>query len=57
MIGIEVAGAVVRHDPLRREGWDWTDRAFGEITLYGAACDRAANGSPVVTARVGCNAR
>ncbi|MEW5740878.1 MAG: vWA domain-containing protein [Myxococcota bacterium] len=26
------------------EGWEWLDRANGELTLHGVACDRVANG-------------
>jgi hypothetical protein len=53
-IDIVLDGAPVRRDTARAEGWDWTDREFGEITFFGAACERAAAASARVTARVGC---
>lgn len=50
-----VDGVPLPRDPSRMNGWDWTDAAFGELTLFGPACDRAiANPNIVVTARVGC---
>lgn len=39
-IAITAGGATVPLDPAHRDGWDWSDRAFGEITFFGAACDR-----------------
>ncbi len=39
-IAITASGATVPLDPTHRDGWDWSDRAFGEITFFGAACDR-----------------
>ncbi len=40
-ITVRAGGAPVPRDPTRRDGWDWTDRDYGEVTLFGPACDRA----------------
>jgi hypothetical protein len=54
-IALSASGAPVPFDPSRRDGWDWTDRAFGEITLFGAACERViASRATEVLATVGC---
>ena len=53
-IDIEIDGRLVSRDATRVEGWDWTDRDFGEITFYGMACARAASAVVNVRARVGC---
>ena len=56
-IAIRYGSVEVPYDPTRLNGWDWTDRAFGEITLFGAACDGAiAARSTTVTAVVSCGA-
>lgn len=54
-IVIELDGAPVSRDPQHREGWDWTDVGFGEITFYGDACTVASTNGARVSARVGCN--
>ena len=38
-ITVEVDGVTIPRDPTRRNGWDWTDRGYGEVTLFGAACE------------------
>lgn len=56
-IVLSAGGAVVPADPSRRNGWDWTDRAFGEITLFGPACDNViAARTTEVVANVVCEA-
>jgi hypothetical protein len=51
-ITIEIGGTVVPRDESHRSGWDWADRVYGVITLYGTACERAA--SKPVAANVRC---
>ena len=51
-ISIALDGTTIPRDETRMNGWDWTDRAFGEITLFGAACAQAAVGTPAVVATV-----
>lgn len=53
-IDIEVNGRTVTRDAMRVEGWDWTDREFGEITFFGTACAEASTPNAQVRARVGC---
>ncbi len=45
-----VGGDVITPGP---NGWEWTDQANGELTLRGAACDRAAAGV-VASALIEC---
>jgi hypothetical protein len=56
-ISIDVGGVQVIRDPLRRDGWDWVDRSYGQIALFGKACDRVARGGieGVVKATVACD--
>ncbi len=42
---LRVAGATVPRDPTRTNGWDLTDEAAGEVTLFGPACDLLADGA------------
>ncbi len=56
-IEIELDGAPLARDTARADGWDWTDRDFGEITLFGPACARATATTVRVQARVGCRDR
>jgi hypothetical protein len=53
-IDVDLDGARVPRDPARREGWDWTDRDYGELTFYGRACDSAQRASARVQATVRC---
>ena len=54
-IAITAGGAAVALDATHRDGWDWTDRAFGEITFFGAACERViASRATEVQATVEC---
>ena len=53
-IDVELQGVLSPRDAARVDGWDWTDRDFGELTFFGAACERAAREGAVVRARVGC---
>ena len=54
-IAISAGGATVPLDPTHRDGWDWSDRAFGEITFFGAACERViASRATEVLATVEC---
>jgi hypothetical protein len=53
-ITILVNGVAAVRDETRANGWDWTDRALGEITLFGPACPADASLSTRVSARVAC---
>lgn len=53
-IDVDVDGARVPRDPTRREGWDWSDRDYGELTFYGRACEVAQRDSARVQATVRC---
>ncbi len=51
---VRAAGVEVPRDTSRRDGWDWTDRDYGELTLFGAACERVFEGSQTLEAVVAC---
>ncbi len=53
-IDIDLDGARVPRDPARAEGWDWSDRDYGEVTFYGQACERARRDNARVQATVRC---
>lgn len=53
---MQINGVTVPRDTSRINGWDWTDRAGGELTLFGAACPSDATPNSVVTATVVCRA-
>jgi hypothetical protein len=55
-ITIEVGGAQVQRDTTRRNGWDWIDKTYGQVALFGAACALASSGgaSSVLKATVAC---
>lgn len=54
-IEVKLGGVVVPHDPDGKDGWAWSDRVNGELTLYGSACDRAAaSEDPAVEGKVLC---
>lgn len=53
-ITLRLGGAVIPRDTARANGWDWTDRTLGELTLFGAACPLSASPSTVVNATVEC---
>ncbi|MBX3233898.1 MAG: VWA domain-containing protein [Labilithrix sp.] len=40
-ITVNVAGFDVPRDPDHEGGWDWIDREFGQLQLFGAACAAA----------------
>ncbi len=54
-VSITVNGVAIPRDTARVNGWDWTDRAFGELTLFGAACPSDASPSTIVDATVACH--
>jgi hypothetical protein len=56
-IDVELNATIVPRDTTRTEGWDWTDREFGELTFFGGACARASMPAARVNARVGCRDR
>lgn len=51
---LDVEGVPVMRDPTRVQGWDVTNAATGEITLYGLACERVSQGADRVTGLVLC---
>jgi von Willebrand factor type A domain len=53
-IVVRAGDAVIRRDTTRRDGWDWTDRDYGELTLFGTACERALMNSQAPDATVRC---
>lgn len=42
-IEVQIDGVRVPRDPTHENGWDWNDPSFGQIMLFGPACDRLAN--------------
>lgn len=56
-IDVEWNGVRLPRDESRREGWDWTDRDYGEITFFGQTCERFIESSGTITATVRCRAR
>ncbi len=53
-IAVRAGGVLVPRDAARRDGWDWTDRPYGEITLFGPACERSVAASRALEATVAC---
>jgi len=53
-ISVRVGGVEVSRDAARRDGWDWTDVAYGELTLFGPACDRVLGSVEPLEATVAC---
>ncbi len=55
-IHLDLGTQELPRDTSRTNGWDVTDRAAGEITLFGTACDRVARDpAPALTVRYGCD--
>jgi hypothetical protein len=42
-IEVQIDGVTIPRDPTHTNGWDWNDPSFGQIALFGAACDGLAN--------------
>ncbi len=40
-IEVVVANGSIPRDPTHTEGWDWIDQAYGQLQLFGTACDTA----------------
>jgi hypothetical protein len=55
-ISVEIDGSPVARDTSHRNGWDWVDQAYGTMTFFGPACDRAsaAGKAPQVAGVVRC---
>ncbi|MBX3271780.1 MAG: VWA domain-containing protein [Sandaracinaceae bacterium] len=53
VVEVSVGGMTVPHDPTRESGWDWTGPGRAQISLFGAACDRATGGA-AVRANIAC---
>ncbi len=51
---LDVEGVPVARDPTRQQGWDVTNAATGEITLFGLACERVSQGADRVIGLVQC---
>jgi hypothetical protein len=43
-ITIDVNGVSIKRDTKRGNGWDWVDQSYGQVALFGAACDAALRG-------------
>jgi hypothetical protein len=56
-ISVKIDGVTILRDQTKQNGWDWVDQGFGEIALFGTACDRAQTGSPKITGAVSCELR
>ncbi len=56
-VTLRAGGAVVPHDPARRDGWAWSDPARGQVTLYGPACARLSGHTLALEGAVTCTAR
>ncbi|MBL8608255.1 MAG: VWA domain-containing protein [Myxococcales bacterium] len=57
-ITITINGVPIPRDPTRQNGWEWIDRDFGEIALFGSACAALtpeAGPTPAVAANVRCD--
>lgn len=56
-ITIDVGGVPVFRDPTHSNGWDWVDKNYGQIALYGEACTRVERGGGLgaVKATVQCD--
>ena len=55
-IHVELNSVEVPRDPSHTNGWDVTDRAAGEITLFGPVCDGIAHDPmPNIRVRLGCD--
>ena len=52
---LNVEGVPVARDPERLQGWDVTNAATGEITLYGLACERVSQGADRVIGLAECS--
>lgn len=56
-ITLEIGGVPVPRDVSRQNGWDWVDKDYGQLSLFGPACDDATNDagtSVTVTGVVRC---
>lgn len=54
-IRLSANGSPLSRDTDHRDGWDWTDPNYGEITLFGATCDRVVAANARLEAQVGCH--
>lgn len=52
LIDVSINGRLVSRDPTHLDGWDWIDREYGQLQLFGSAC--AAATSVNVDATVVC---
>jgi hypothetical protein len=53
-ITVHVGATEVPRDPSRRNGWDWTDADYGELTLFGPACEQVLDAPRSLEATVAC---
>lgn len=53
-IRVESNGLVLPFDPSGMEGWNWTDRANGELVFRGMTCAQVMVGNPRLEAVVAC---
>lgn len=40
-ITVQIGGVTIPRDPTKADGWDWIDKDFGHLQLFGAACTGA----------------
>ncbi len=55
VIEVFVSGDLVARDESRESGWDWTSDRRSQLSLFGAACERAIASGGRVRADITCN--
>lgn len=53
-VEVLVGGEVVPADPMRENGWDWTNTQRAQLSLFGPACERAIETAGDVRAVITC---
>jgi hypothetical protein len=51
-ISVVIGGKQIIRDKTHVNGWDWVDQAYGQLQLYGSACDQAT--AVNVSGTIGC---
>jgi hypothetical protein len=52
-ITVQIGGVTIPRDPTHMNGWDWVDKAFGELAFFGASCTAASMSTATATAVTG----
>lgn len=55
VVEVLVGGETVPRDVTRADGWDWTSDRRAQLSLFGAACERAIATGGAVRANITCN--